>query len=57
MDKKVKAIVTRAVPYKETDMVLTLVSLEEGRITASARGCLRPGAKLRFAAQPMNFGE
>lgn len=57
MDKKVKAIVTRAVPYRESDMVLTLVSLEEGRLTASARGCLKPRAKLRYAAEPMNFGE
>lgn len=57
MDKKVIAIVTRAVPYRESDMVLTLVSPEEGRITASARGCLKPRAKLRFAAEPMNFGE
>ena len=57
MDKKVKAIVTRAVPYRDADMVLTLVSLEEGRLTASARGCLKPRAKLRYAAEPMNFGE
>lgn len=57
MDKKVKAIVTRAVPYRDADMVLTLVTLEEGRMTASARGCLKPKAKLRFAATPMNFGE
>lgn len=57
MDKKVKGIVTRAVPYKESDMVLTLVTLEEGRMTVSARGCLKPRAKLRFAAEPMNFGE
>ena len=57
MDKKVNAIVTRAVPYRESDMVLTLVSPEEGRITASARGCLKPRAKLRYAAEPMNFGE
>ena len=57
MDKKVIAIVTRAVPYRDSDMVLTLVSLEEGRLTASARGCLKPRAKLRYAAEPMNFGE
>ena len=57
MDKKIKAIVTRAVPYRESDMVLTLVSPEEGRLTASARGCLKPRAKLRYAAEPMNFGE
>ena len=57
MDKKIKAIVTRAVPYRESDMVLTLVSPEEGRLTASARGWLKPRAKLRYAAEPMNFGE
>lgn len=57
MDKKVKAIVTRAVPYREADLILTLVSLEEGRLTASAKSCLKPGAKLRYAAAPMNFGE
>ncbi len=55
--KKVTAIVTRAVRYRETDMILTLVSLEEGKITATARGCLKPKAKLRYAAEPLNFGE
>ncbi len=55
--KKVTAIVTRAVPYNETDMILTLVTLEEGRVTATAKGCLKPHAKLRYAAEPMNFGE
>lgn len=57
MDKKVKAIVTRAVPYRDSDMLLTLVSPEEGKLTACARGCLKPRAKLRYAAEPMNFGE
>ncbi len=55
--KKVKAVVTRAVAYGESDMILTLVSLEEGRLTATAKGCLKPKAKLRYAAQPFNFGE
>ena len=57
MDKKVRAIVTRAVPYREADLILTLVSPEEGRLTASAKGCLKPRAKLRYAASIMNFGE
>lgn len=56
-EKRVKAIVTRAIPYKESDMIVTLVSLEEGRLTASARGCLKPKAKLRYAAEPMSFGD
>lgn len=54
---KTKAIVTRAVPYRESDMIVTLVSVELGRISASARGCLKPKAKLRYAAEPLNFGE
>ena len=48
---------TRAVPYREADLILTLVSPEEGKITASAKGCLKPRAKLRYAASIMNFGE
>lgn len=55
--KKVTAIVTRATRYHETDMIVNLVTLEEGRLTATARGCLKPKAKLRYAAEPMNFGE
>ena len=55
--KKVTAIVTRAVPYGDTDMVLTLVSVEEGTLTVTAKGCLKPKAKLRYATEPMNFGE
>ena len=51
------AIVARAVPYGESDMIVTLVSVEEGRLTATARGCLKKGAKLRYAAEPFNFGE
>lgn len=55
--KKVTAIVTRAVPYGDTDMIVTLVSVEEGKLTVTAKGCLKPKAKLRYATEPMNFGE
>lgn len=54
---KTKAIVVRAVPYHETDMIVTLISPEFGKLTATARGCLKPSAKLRYAAEPMNFGD
>ena len=54
---KTKAIVVRAVPYHETDMIVTLVSAEYGKLTATARGCLKPKAKLRYVAEPMNFGD
>ena len=56
-DVKVKAVVTRAVPYNESDMIVTLVGVDTGVITATARGCLKPKAKLRYAAEPMNFGD
>ena len=55
--KKVTAIVTRAVPYGDADMILTLVSVEEGKLTVTAKSCLKPKAKLRYATEPMNFGE
>ena len=54
---KTKAIVTRAVPYRESDIIVTLVSVDFGKISASARGCLKPKAKLRYSAEPFNFGE
>ncbi len=38
-------------------MIVTLISVEYGRITATARGCLKPKAKLRYSAEPFNFGE
>lgn len=56
-DVKVKAIVTRAVPYNESDMIVTLVGVDTGVLTATAKGCLKPKAKLRYAAEPMNFGD
>lgn len=53
---KLTAIVTRATPYGESDMIITLVGVD-GKVTATARGCLKKGAKLRYAAEPMNFGD
>lgn len=54
---KVKAIAVRAVPYGESDMIVTLVGVDTGKLTATAKGCLKRGAKLRYAAEPFNFGE
>lgn len=54
---KVKAIAVRAVPYGESDMIVTLVGVDSGKLTATAKGCLKRGAKLRYAAEPFNFGE
>lgn len=54
---KVNAIAVRTVPYGESDVIVTLISVEKGKITATARGCLKPKAKLRYSALPFNFGE
>ena len=47
----------RAVDYGENDKILTLLSAEEGRITAGIKGVKKAGAKLKFAAQPFCFAE
>ncbi len=56
-NKKLNAIMLRAVDYGENDKILTLLSAEEGRITAGIKGVKKAGAKLKFAAQPFCFAE
>ena len=36
-----KALVLRSVDYKESDRILTLLTREQGKLTASARGSRR----------------
>ena len=57
MEIKVNAIVTRAVDYKDNDKILTLYSLEKGKITANIKGVKKPKAKLKFASEPFCFAE
>ena len=57
MTTKVKAIVLRAIDYKDKDKLLTLFTLEQGKLTASMRGVKAPKAKLKFAKEPFCFGE
>ena len=54
---KVTGIVTRYVDYKENDRILSIFTLERGRIDANARGCRRPKSPLLPAAQPFVYGE
>ena len=56
MEWKTDALVIRAVDYKESDRLLTLLT-PEGKITAGIRGVRKPKAKLSFAAQPFCFAE
>lgn len=54
---KTQAIVLKSNIYKESDKLLTLFSLENGKIVAMIKGVLKPKAKLAFASQPFCFGE
>ena len=57
MEEKCRAVVLRAIDYKDNDKILTLFSLENGVISTAIRGVKRAGAKLKFAAQPFCFCE
>ena len=57
MEVKVNAIVIKAVDYKDNDRILTLYSLEKGKITAGIKGVKKAGAKLKFASEPFCFAE
>ncbi len=39
-------------PYRETSLLVDLLTLEQGRISAVAKGARRPSARLRSALQP-----
>ena len=51
------AIVLRAVNYRESDRILTLLSPECGRLTASARGSRKSTSRLLCASQVFCCGE
>ncbi len=57
MEIKVNAVVLRATDYGENDKILTLLTAENGKITAGIKGVKKAGAKLKFAAQPFCFAE
>jgi len=56
-ERVTKAIVIRTTNYRESDKILTLFSLEYGKISATLRGCNKPNAKLKFAGQLFCFAE
>ncbi len=57
MEIKTRAYVLRATDYKENDKLLTLFSLEYGKLTAALRGVKKPKAKFKFACQPFSLIE
>lgn len=57
MDKVVKGIVLKAKDYKENDKLLTVLTLEEGKIVVRARGVKKANSKLKAFCQVFCFGE
>ena len=57
MYKSVHGLVLREVPYKDSSRILTLLTQEEGRITADARGAKRKNSRLTAASQQLVWGE
>ena len=57
MTEKVNGITLRAVNYKDSDRILTLFTLEKGKITANARGVRKANAKMKQVAEPFCFAE
>ena len=56
-DYKVNGIVLSARDYSEKDKLITLFTLEFGKITAKLKGVKSAKAKLKYAGQPFCFGE
>lgn len=57
MEVKLNALCVRTIDYRDNDRLLSLCSVEGGKILAKIRGCKSPKSKLRFAASPFCFGE
>lgn len=57
MEVKVNAVVLKAADYGENDKILTLLTAEQGKLSAGIKGVKKAGAKLKFAAQPFCFAE
>ena len=50
-------LVLREVKYKESSKILTILTEEEGKITAEAKGALRKGSKCAASAQMLVWSE
>ena len=57
MYKTFHGLVLREVRYKESSKILTVLTEEEGKITAEARGALRKGSKFAASAQNLVWSE
>ena len=51
MHMRTKALVLREVAYKESDKILTLLTQQAGKLTATGRGCRRKGSAIAAGCQ------
>ena len=51
MHMRTKALVLRAVDYKESDKILTVLTRDAGKLTISARGCQRKNSPVAAVSQ------
>lgn len=54
---KVQGIVLSSIDYKEKDKLITIFSLELGKLTALLKGVKNPNAKMKFASLPFCYAE
>ena len=52
-----KALVLRTTDYKESDKILTLFTQDQGKLTASARGCRKKGSAIAAGCQLLAWSE
>ena len=52
-----KALVLRTTDYKESDKILTLLTQDQGKLTASARGCRKKGSAIAAGCQLLAWSE
>lgn len=57
MNEKVNGVTLRAVNYKESDKILTLFTLEKGKIGVNAKGVRKANAKMKQISEPFCFAE
>ena len=57
MNYKVNGITLFGVNYRESDKILTLFTLEKGKIGAAARGVRKANAKMKQIAESFCFSE
>ncbi len=52
-----EGIVTRYTNYRDYDRILSIFTIDHGRVDATARACRKASSKLLAVAQPFVFGE